>query len=119
MNNALVGIYGVISSVEERTVVYGVPVSATGSTVVSVSVGESTEQKGYFGNADNAVSATVEVSVYSTDYLTGYNLLNQIKTEIIAAGKQTTKVVYAKDKASGYDKELQKHVFTAQYKELN
>ena len=99
-----------------RTIVYGKPVSVSVNTVISLSIGESDNATYSMGDLLAACYTTVDISVYATDYLVGYDTLLAVKNEIQAATKSTVKILFANFGESKYDADLQRHVLTSKYK---
>ncbi len=100
---------------EDRNVVYGRPLSVEGM-ILSLSMGESDEAELSLGDFGCISYQTVNVTVYSDDYLQGYDLLLSVRNEIATAAKNTVKIAFKRFNESDYDTSLGKHVLKSQYK---
>ena len=99
-----------------RTIVYGYPSGVTADPVISLSITDSDNAAYAMGDVLKSTYTTVDISVYATDYLTGYNLLLAIKSEIQTVVKSTVKIVFANFGELKYDSGLQRQVLTSKYK---
>lgn len=111
-------VYNLINQVLGGSVIYGVPTTETGNTVVALSMGESAESRGYLGMSAVTANGTVNVTVYSNDYSEGHTRFKDVKTALSSIAL-AAKILHKQDKSSYYDKDLKKYVFTAQYKILS
>ncbi len=118
MYNAVVKIHDLLSEGLDRCVIYGEPTTETASEIIAVSAGESTQARALMGDTDGVVYSSVLVRVYTANYLTGFQLLTQLKEEIASAGKLNTGAIFRKDRGSKYDKDLKKYVFEMEYQEI-
>lgn len=100
---------------ENRNIVYGRPLSAD-DTVLSLSMGDSDDAELCLGDYGCISYQTVNIAVYTADYIRGYELLQAVKSEIEAAEKNTVKIAFKRYCESGYDAALEKHVLKSQYK---
>ena len=118
MNNVLECIYNLINETSGRKVIYGTPKDETEDLIFAVSLGDGEDVRHFLGGAREA-KPVVNFMGYANKYIEGYLIFEQIKSEIASAGNKNNKILHKKDVASAYDKDLKKHVFTAQYKILN
>lgn len=103
-------------SKEGRSIVYGRPVTAEAVEVISLSIGEGEDAVNSLGDSGRTTYTTVEIAVYASDYLAGYNLLLAVKSEIARAIKSTVKIAFKRFCESKYDETLSRHVLRSQYK---
>lgn len=100
---------------EDRNIVFGRP-SAAEDTTLALSLGESDDAKLSFGDSASLKYLTLNIDVYASDYLHGYDLLAAVRNEITKAEKNIVKIFFKCYRESEYDAELGKHVLRSQYK---
>ena len=83
---------------------------------VSLSVGESDDSVRSLYDKRGVEYTVLEADVYATDYISGYDLLLTVKSEIENAVKSTVRIIFKRFPASEYDERLQRHVLRSQYK---
>lgn len=101
---------------EGRTIVYGIPQSAETDNVIALWLGDGEESIRSLHDKRRAEYTVIETAVYASDYLSGYDLLLELKNEIGNAVKSTVAIMFMRILASEYDEKMQKHVLKAQYK---
>jgi|AGTN01.1.fsa_nt_gi hypothetical protein len=101
-----------------RIIKYGVLTEEEDALLISLQIGESEATKNSIGDRSAAFFPTLIVGVYSSDYLAGFDLIEQIKNEIKLAGKDNLKIFHFKDMASEYVSEKQKYLFKSLFREI-
>lgn len=96
----------------------GMPVNNWQDMYVGLSIAESPNTRHFLGDMVGAKYRYIRIDVYCTNYLDGFNLMEEIKTKIDDAEKSTMKIVHVKDLNSSRDTSLSKHVISTLYKEI-
>lgn len=103
---------------EGRVIKFGVLTDEQDSELITLSVGDSANTFNALGDDQSILYPTISVNVYSTDYISGYDLLSQLKSEIKAALKDSMTLIHIKDIESEFDKDKHRHVFKSHFKEI-
>ena len=101
-----------------RLIKYGVLTNEEVTDLICLQIGESEKTMHTAGNNNLIYFPTLLIIVYSFDYITGFNLIEQLKSEVYQANKNNLKIVHLKDLASVYDAEKQKYIFKSQFREI-
>ena len=101
---------------EGRHIKYGTYTTESADPVVTLEVGESLPNFSHMGDQPAVEYQFLIVGVYSSDYLTGFNLLETIKSELKEAQRTTVRLYHVGNLASIYDKDTTKYIFKSKYK---
>lgn len=101
---------------EGRTIKYGEWDNDVVDPLICLAMGESKPSSAHIGDGQAVSYPMVIVSVISSDYIAGFNLIETLKTEIKSAIKSTIKVVFTKDSAS--ERKESKYVFKSHFKQI-
>lgn len=116
--NALEKLNALLSK-DGRQIKYGAVTAETTFPLITLSIGESLSSSGHLGDSKAVTYPIIVVGVVSEDYMQGYNLSEQIKSEIKAAQKATLAISYISDLESEYNKETNNYTIKSKYKIIN
>lgn len=116
--NALEKINALLSK-DGRIIKYGTFVAETADPIITLRLSDSLPSVGHMGDKKAVDYPVVLISVVSSDYLQGYNLSEQIKSEIKDAQKATLQIAHSQDLESEYNKETAKYIIKSKFKIIN
>lgn len=100
-----------------RQIKYGAYVDETADPLITLEIGDSLAAVNYLGDGPATQYQTLSVGTVATDYIAGFDLLEQLKADLTAQNA-TVKLIHTADIASVYEKESNRYIFKATFKSI-
>ena len=105
-------------SKDGRTIKIGTLIDENTFPLITIEVGDSEETEHAIKDNTAVYKPVYIISIYSQDYNNGYDLLNNVISEIKDSTKQSMFILHTKTFESIYDSNKNIYAFKAQFKEI-